>query len=833
MENKQALVYLLSFLALFISLFCFYRFWVISPELEDSSQNQSLFSKDKKSPENLDSSHSTNRHGDSQEKARNEKIRNLTQTSVTPVFETFDLSPKEVELFHGRRYEPREATLFISGLRIDRNAFKIEKKEDLPPELIVPLPGGEGKREFVRTFVDFQNKDIFVWVGTAKDNKLDTFHLSVYQGVMIGSIETSKGSYEIKQLTKSKNTIRKIDRNIFPENNNDAVSKNSKDERSLKPRLEEDGPSPEIQALNSGGVYIRSNVQVDIVLGFSHLIKNSEGSFRAAMALMNQFVSVANTTHRNSRTGVVINVRAIMELNVSSLSELGDNLSLMDRAYSFETGGAGFNRNNPYHFLAYKRYQTSSDLKVLITERYTSACGIAYLPIPERQKRLSSVTSANCSHEILTHEIGHNMGAAHARDQFSSSQIAYLTGRGIYPYAYGFRSPGRVRTVMAYNCEDGCPKVPYFSGPNHSYSPGGKTLYLGLANKMDNSRAIRRRSGETSRISTLRPGLGLQMPRITGQSGGTFSSGSLTLRVIAMDPNSPRLSLSYQWYRDGRALSGQNRKSLVLRRPSNGGTVSRYYVRVTNSVGSVYSSYRTVDLRSPPRITRQPVGGILSSGSLTLRVTAMDPNSPRLSLSYQWYRDGRALSGTVKGTNRLVLQPSSQSGIHKYYVMVSNAVGHTKSAEVTVFSLKSPRIVKQPRGGIINSKLGLFLEVEAVNPNPAPHNGALSYQWYQNGSPINNEEGRKSGFLVTLNNFVFQPTYYVKVSYKGKVTQSEVVKVEFEMRLRNSKWEGLLDPATDPSLIEIGQIDRSLDLKKSIEEVEEEGVIMRGIANEE
>jgi len=53
----------------------------------------------------------------------------------------------------------------------------------------------------------------------------------------------------------------------------------------------------------------------------------------------------------------------------------------------------------------------------------------------------------------------------------------------------------------------------------------------------------------------------------------------------------------------------------------------------------------------------------------------------------------------------------------------------------------------------------------------------------------------------------------------------------FGIRLRNSKWEGLLDPATDPSLIEIGQIDRSLDLKRT--PGESEGEIMRGLANEE
>ena len=151
---------------------------------------------------------------------------------------------------------------------------------------------------------------------------------------------------------------------------------------------------------------------------------------------------------------------------------------------------------------------------------------------------------------------------------------------------------------------------------------------------------------------------------------------------------------------------------------------------------------------------------------------------------------------------------------------------------MTVSSLKAPRITKQPTGGSINSNRGLTLEVAAVNPNPAPNNGALSYQWYHNKSPVNNEEGKKPRLWVRpSHNFEFQSTYYVEVSYRGKVTRSNVVRVVFGIRLRNSKWEGLLDPATDPSLIEIGQIDRSLDLKRTPEE-SEEGV-MRGLANEE
>ena len=455
---------------------------------------------------------------------------------------------------------------------------------------------------------------------------------------MVGSIETPKGSYEIKQLTGNKNIIRKIDRSVFPKNEDDVIL--PKKGRSQKSSLEEVSrqkrQSSEVQSFQEEDVFAQGNVQVDMVLGFSHLIKRSEGSLKAAKALMNNLVSAANTIHRNSKTGVVINVRAMMELNLPSLPSLRNHRTHMMEAYSVETGGTGFDRNNPYHLLAHKRYQTSSDLTALVTERGNDLCGIARFPLADEdgpKTMLPSVTSAACPHDTLAHEIGHNMGAMHARDQFRESEIAgYTRWLGIYPYAYGIRFRGHVGTVMSYCNIDNfrCQYIYYFSNPELSY----QSFRLGEVNKMDNSRAIRERSSEIANVSNLRPGLGLQIPQITRQpTGGTPpSSGSLTLEVTAVDPNTPKLSLSYQWYKNNRVLSGENRRSLVLQRSSTGGTVNKYYVKVTNSVGSVSSNEVTVDFRSPPRITRQPTGGTPpSSGSLTLEVTAVDPNTPKLS----------------------------------------------------------------------------------------------------------------------------------------------------------------------------------------------------------
>ncbi len=760
-KNKQSLVYLLSFV-LFISLFYFYRFWVTSSELEDPSPNQSLFSESEKSSEKSDP---MNRHENSQEK-ENKKTRSLIQTSTSPVFETFDLIPEKVELFHGRRSEPGKATLAISGLKIDGKAFKAENKKDLPLTLTVPLPGGEGKREFVHSFVDFQNRDSFVWVGTGKENTSDSFHLSFYQGAIVGSIETSKGSYEIKQLTESKNIIRKLNMNQFPSLQDDIIppppeenKTNTEQETSSSRKKSIENPvahsplkdltdnliseNPSSAQLKSGS----TTIQVDVVLGYSHLIKNQEGSSSAARALINLIKSTANTILRNSQTDVQFRFVWVGELNMTVPSS-ADRLYVhnqLTNSFQYEDGNEGYISTNPYHIISNKRYQMKADIVALVTGPMSSGQpGAGILPNSTTTNRLYSYI--DCTYPVwgLGHEFGHNFGALHARHQYSESEITTNTNYGLYPYAYGFQSGGHFQTIMSYNCNSSgdCPRKHFFSNPDIRHS----NIYAG-DNLRDNAKAVRLRAPALSRLSEVLPG-----------------------------------------------------------------------------------SDEPPQKKELPRITRQPVGGILASGPLTLEVVATDPNSPQLSLSYQWYRDDLALSG--KRTNRLVLQPSSQSGTHKYYVKVSNTVGQTKSTEVTVSSLKSPRILRQPTGGFIHSNLGLTLEVKAVNPNPAPNNGALSYQWHKNGYPIAGEgAGKPRLWIKPSYNFEFQATYYVEVSYKGKVTRSNGVKVGFGIRLRNSKWEGLLDPETDPSLIEIGRIDRSLDLKRTPGEIEEEG-IMRGPASE-
>ena len=118
-----------------------------------------------------------------------------------------------------------------------------------------------------------------------------------------------------------------------------------------------------------------------------------------------------------------------------------------------------------------RRDQLGADLVSLIVENDSGSCGVAWLmqtPSVTFAPQAFSVTAYDCISPNYTfgHELGHNMGAAHAPDD-PNLQPAY-------PYAYGYKDPASLfRTLMAYNCPiSSCPRILYFSNPGVSY--GGR-----------------------------------------------------------------------------------------------------------------------------------------------------------------------------------------------------------------------------------------------------------------------------------------------------------------------------------------------------------------------
>ena len=106
------------------------------------------------------------------------------------------------------------------------------------------------------------------------------------------------------------------------------------------------------------------------------------------------------------------------------------------------------------------RDQYAADVVMLIVPNSGSACGKA-AAIGARASTAFAVTAQDCAtgYYSFGHEIGHLQSARH-NPEADSSTTPYAFGHGYY------YSPGSWRTVMSYNCPDGCTRINWWSNPN-------------------------------------------------------------------------------------------------------------------------------------------------------------------------------------------------------------------------------------------------------------------------------------------------------------------------------------------------------------------------------
>ena len=182
-----------------------------------------------------------------------------------------------------------------------------------------------------------------------------------------------------------------------------------------------------------------------------------------------------------------------------------------------------------------RRDQLGADLVSLIVESDSGSCGVAWLmqtPSVTFAPQAFSVIAYDCISPNYTfgHELGHNMGAAHAPGD-PNLQPAY-------PYAYGYKDPASLfRTVMAYNCPiSSCPRILYFSNPGVSY--GGRAT--GTFERHDNALTLNNTHTVVANFrQTVKPGLGAPQSLTVTTSGTTAmlawtppASGAATGYVI-------------------------------------------------------------------------------------------------------------------------------------------------------------------------------------------------------------------------------------------------------------------------------------------------------------
>ena len=200
-----------------------------------------------------------------------------------------------------------------------------------------------------------------------------------------------------------------------------------------------------------------------------------------------------------------------------------------------------------------------------------------------------------------------------------------------------------------------------------------------------------------------------------------------------------KLPYTYQWYRNGSAVSEATESAYYATTPGN------YYCLIKDASGqSITTNTAVITVASTIRITSQTTDypTITPNGSTKLFVNATGGYG---SLSYQWYKDGTAISGANSST-------FTATAAGRYYCVIKDTLGQSvTSSTVTVINVIT---ITGQTGAypVLTSGSSVSLSVSATGGY-----GSLSYQWYKNNSAI-------SGATSKTYSATAAGTYYCRIS---------------------------------------------------------------------
>lgn len=165
----------------------------------------------------------------------------------------------------------------------------------------------------------------------------------------------------------------------------------------------------------------------------------------------------------------------------------------------------------------------------------------------------------------------------------------------------------------------------------------------------------------------------------------------------------------------------------------------------------------------PPQITTQPSSTSVCPGaSHTLRVEASGE-----ALTYQWYKNGTAISGATQAEYTISSASTSDAGA--YHATIANDCASSTTADATITVSATPVITQQPTSATLNAGATLTLTVAAQGSN-------LTYQWQFNGTIIPAPAGTQASLVIENVSAANQGSYRCVVSSDcGNITSQDAV----------------------------------------------------------
>ena len=152
-------------------------------------------------------------------------------------------------------------------------------------------------------------------------------------------------------------------------------------------------------------------------------------------------------------------------------------------------------------------------------------------------------------------------------------------------------------------------------------------------------------------------------------------------------------SNQYQWYKDGTALTGETSSTLNFSALAES-DAGDYTVVVSNGVSSVTSDTATVTVMPRLQISAQPASLSLTEGESGELSVTKSQKKGILLLSYQWFKNGSAITNATASSIRFDNISSNDAG--SYYVVVydDNSSTMSSAANITVTTKPTQPVTK-------------------------------------------------------------------------------------------------------------------------------------------
>ena len=176
---------------------------------------------------------------------------------------------------------------------------------------------------------------------------------------------------------------------------------------------------------------------------------------------------------------------------------------------------------------------------------------------------------------------------------------------------------------------------------------------------------------QTGKVRLYKPAVITVVPphNITDQE--IKAGESLTL-AIEQAPNR-----TYQWFKNNKLIEGANLPNLKLENTQAKDT-GLYSLKVISQSGETSKFEANINVLSPPVITAEPISlAFIEGGSFKLDTTVIGTEP----LSFQWYRDGKAIDGANSNYFRSVKGGSIPGN---YKLIIKNEYGSVESREVKI-----------------------------------------------------------------------------------------------------------------------------------------------------